>query len=57
MLKDHILPVAEKLKEQARKMEVEEEQYNQEKRHRTEQGEAEEKIHEVGTIYVCKQQK
>ena len=52
MLKDHILPVAEKLKEHARKMEVQEEQFNQEKRHRNEQGEAEEVIHEVSTCYI-----
>ena len=51
MLKDHILPVAEKLKEEARKMEKKEEQWLIEKRSRTREGEEESNIQEV--VYLC----
>ena len=49
MLRVHILPVAQKLKEQARTMEAEEEAYNAEKRRQAgrEVGEAETTIQEV----------
>ena len=49
MLREHILPVAQKLREQARAMEAEEEAYNAEKRRHAgrEVGEAESTIQEV----------
>ncbi len=50
MLKDHILPVAEKLKENARKMEKEEEQYLVEKRSRSKEGDEESEIQEVNKL-------
>ena len=52
MLKDHLLPVAYKLKENARKMEREEEEFHAEMKrqsHLRDQGDLETEVLEVGT--------
>ena len=48
MLKEHILPVAEKLKDNAKKIEREETEYLQGRRRHVEPGESEAKLQEVG---------
>ena len=50
MLKDHILPVAEKLKDRAKILEVEEAQYMIDKRRRTAE-DADTKIQEVSYMW------